>query len=282
MPAPRNDEDDAIPRPRWTRTSSRSPQPYSGTDDDGRAWAWLGVPLEGERMLGERGWIAEYRLAVQDGRIVVAEVRVCPARWADWRDNSARDSGVSKGIEADDVPAGGVTTRMLRRLAVGAHVDVMGELYEQVRGAIVAGLVPRSAIPEALRGVRMGTWPGTGTPATVEELARRHAQRPGLVARVMKRQSEPERKRGGRRPLADDVLVEAAAAYVNGRERGDSIADMARSLKMSTARMRDLVYRARRRGFLTVTRAGTGGGALTREGKALLTKIRRRGHRGRR
>jgi hypothetical protein len=239
---------------------------------------WLGAPLDGEPMLGERGWIAEYRLAVQDGRVIVAEVRVCPARWAKWTGDDAPDSGASKGMLADDVPRGGLSTRLLRRVPVGTHIDQMGHIYE------LLSLAGPQFIPAAMRSAKVGTWPGTGPRPNVEDVARRFARRPGLEVRVAEQHADPERKRAGRRPLADEVIVEAAAAYVETRKRGSAhpIPDTARALKMSEARLRDLVYRARRRGFLTPTAQGRGGGVLTTEARSLLSKVRRRAHRGRR
>jgi hypothetical protein len=84
----------------------------------------------------------------------------------------------------------------------------------------------------------------------------------------------PAGPRPGRRPLADEVLAEAAAAYVVARARGSQrpVPDAATAASMTEARMRDLIYRARRRGFLPPTHQGRGGGDLTAEGRALLRK----------
>jgi DNA invertase Pin-like site-specific DNA recombinase len=68
------------------------------------------------------------------------------------------------------------------------------------------------------------------------------------------------------RPLEDAVLVEAAAAYLDQRQSGSSrpVPDAATAMEMSEARMRDLIYRARRRRLLTEAHQGRGGGILLR------------------
>jgi hypothetical protein len=171
-------------------------------------------------------------LAVQDGRVVVAEVRVHP-----W----------------EKIPPGGLTRRLLRRVPFGVHVDYF---------ATVAKL-RRILVPEGV-SVFEGPW---------VELAAAHLK-PTLEASPRPRGG----KRPGRRPLPDEDLLTAARAYVTARDRGSPrpVPDAARALKMSEARMRDLVYRARRRGFLTQTSQGRGGGALTPHARALLKSRRRR------
>jgi hypothetical protein len=61
----------------------------------------------------ERGWIAEYRLAVQKGRVVVAGVRICSQRWAHFGDNASQ-SGERVGFAAVDVRDGARTGGRLR------------------------------------------------------------------------------------------------------------------------------------------------------------------------
>jgi hypothetical protein len=250
----------APPRPRWDRTTSSRPQVRAGTDEHGQPWVWLCVPVDD-------AWVAEHRLAVQAGRVVVAEVRVYPSRWAQ-RAAGAPESGEHRGLLADDVPPKGLSTRLLRRLTIGAHIDEMSHILE------LAELAGTDLLPAPLRDAQIGTAPGTN----LAEVARRLARRPGLVAHVAERQARPERRRGGRQPLPEVVIAEAAAAYIDARRRGSQhpIPDTARKLKTSVARLRDLVYRARRRGFLTPTVQGRGGGTLTSEAQALLRAARRR------
>jgi hypothetical protein len=232
----------AVPRPRWTQSSTKRPCIHTAIDAHGHVWAWLGMPLGGESMLGERGWLAEYRLAIQQGRLVVAEVRVRPARWAF---DETGQSGEAAGLDAADVPLGGVSTRLLRTLSVGAPVDHMAELLQLLDRAGVLPDVLADAFPhpETLRSRR----------------AQAAAGRPAGPSR------------GGRQPLSDAVLLEAAEAYLAARKRGSPrpVPEAAARAAMSEARMRDLIYRARRRGLLTATRQGRGGGSFTPKALAL-------------
>lgn len=255
--------------PTWTESTGREPQLITSTDDRGHAWAWLGTPLEGQPWLREAcRWVAEYRLAIQDGRLIVAEVRVCPARWGLLGDAA---SGEDAGIAASDVPPGGLTTRLLRRLTIGAHVDFTRKLLEQLGGTVrwpdgrVSKYPPAWTIP--------GVADRPGAVVLIDLAAAGATKRAASAAR------RPNGKRAGRQPLSDAVLVEAAAAYRDARKRSPRpVPDAARALGMSEARMRDLVYRARKRGFLTPTKQGRGGGSFTPEADAILRRLRRKQH----
>jgi hypothetical protein len=226
------------------------PQMKFGMGKDGTRRLTFVAPLT-----GRAEWTVESQLAVQDGRVVIAEVRVSPARWQ----TDPAQSGEQAGLAAY-VPPGGLTSRLLRQVPVGAYVDLWG-----------ATLHPRepeeAAVAADVR--RLLAWhdPALGN----SRWRSRPPARP------------PGAKRPGRRPLADDVLVEAAAAYIAARKGGSRrpVPDAARALNMTEARMRDLVYRARRRRLLSEARQGRGGGDLTPEGRKLLRMVRRRLSRGR-
>ncbi len=64
------------------------------------------------------GWIAAYRMLVQDGVPVIAEMRVFPDEPA--RDPTGRWSAEYLGMRAT-VPKGGITARLVRRIRPGEH-----------------------------------------------------------------------------------------------------------------------------------------------------------------
>jgi hypothetical protein len=70
---------------------------------------WMHVPVD-------NAWTASYRLTVQKGQPVVAEIRVYPA--AGFLGGQRLWTGDIPGI-SPNVPAGGITARLLRRLKVG-------------------------------------------------------------------------------------------------------------------------------------------------------------------
>jgi hypothetical protein len=73
---------------------------------------WVSVPLDAH-------WVAAYRITVQDGAVVVGEVRVFPREEDRWSLPGTWSAEVL-GIKAP-VPRGGITSRLLRRVRVGAH-----------------------------------------------------------------------------------------------------------------------------------------------------------------
>lgn len=194
---------------------------------DGKPQAWFQTQISDD-------WTAEYRLAMEKGRVVIAEVHIFPGDWI-------TEQGLAKAL----VPAGGVTTRILRSVSTGAHVDYYTELANVIRKQGRA-LADFGILTTMLSSRRLKPRP-PGTP------------------------------RRGRKPLSDEVLLKAAQAYFHARKAGAPapIVAAAKATKMSEARMRDLIYRARRRGFVTPTFQGRGGGNLTPEASKLLRKIAR-------
>jgi hypothetical protein len=192
---------------------------------DGAPYADLTEPVA-------EAWEASYRLALQGGRLVVARLSVSP-----------------RGA----VPAGGLTTRLLRRVTIGAHLDRAAEITR----ALISHLTRLEA---------------ASTSEDTKALLRR--QRQLLAAPRGRRpgQRPADTSRPGRKPLGDDVLLAAAQSYVTARARKHPapVLAVAKAGKMSEARARDLIYRARRRGFLSQTTQGRGRGDLTDEARALL------------
>lgn len=83
-----------------------------------------------------------------------------------------------------------------------------------------------------------------------------------------------ELKDGPRRGRSDLFYARLAASYAARTDAGSRrpVADVARTVKMSTAQVRDAIHTARQRGLLTKAAAGRPGGALTPRGAALLAK----------
>jgi hypothetical protein len=235
--------------------------------------AWLRVPINGD-------WVAEHRLAIQKGRVVVAAVRVYPRAWLEGLVNPEKTpvSEERAGLRAT-VPPGGLRRTVLRRVKVGALTDAYAEVLGGLAGHALSRALQGPVFDETGRKI-LDALPGDPARllSPLDELtASLWGARPGTRPRA------PDAKRAGRRPLGDDVLVEAADAYARAWKQGDRrprMRELAKTLKMSEARMRDLVYRARRRVFLPPTTQGRGGGTLTREARMLLRKLRRRSARG--
>jgi hypothetical protein len=206
--------------------------------------------------LGE-DWITERQLTVQGARVVVAAIRVYPARWR----NAPERSYEQAGVEAE-VPPGGITARLLRRIRMGAHLDHFGATLRPRRQ-------PGQTKQEAAEAQE--------TAASIRQLVGHFTSSSFAAGRWHSRAAIPQngRRRPGRRPLADAAIAEAAAGYVLAcrRRSPHPIRDTARASGMTEARLRDLVYRARnRRGFLSETAQGSGGGDMTPVGRAQLKK----------
>jgi hypothetical protein len=190
---------------------------------DGVPYAELRAPLT-----DDMAWGVEHLLALRGGHLVVEEVRVFPA---------------------GAPPPGGLTTRLMRKVTIGAHVDRAAEITRQLFALLEASPLSEES-KASLRGA-------------VSLLSAPRGRRPG--------QRPTNATRPGRKPLGDDVLLAAAQAYISARQAGHRAPVVAAAKgKMTEARMRDLIYRARRRGFLSKTMQGRGGGQLTDEALKLL------------
>lgn len=201
----------------------------------------------------DEDWRADFRLCVQGDRLVVAEVRLYPritedGKQADfgissgWNDGDTAgapwSAGEAAGIEAK-APEGGVTARLLRQVPVHIH-ETLATFADAV------GRGPR--IPDAY----LAAGP--------------------LTAAKLNGEKKP---RQGRPPVPDARLLKVATIYADAVASGKPVQAVAAELKMSGSKARDLVHRARQRGFLTQATPGRASGQLTPKATALLRKIKK-------
>lgn len=177
-------------------------------DEHGRITAEADVP-------DNPGWRVMVRLAPQLGAYVVDEVKVF----------------APDGIE---VPPGGITQQVLRRLPLQAIKDDLGRSVKFAKGGDL--LLDRFAGPDA--------------------------------ARAMRRQAAQHPRRAGR---DDRYYAEIAAAYVRECATSRSpVVDLARRLRLASVTVRDAVAEARRRDLLTKAGKGRAGGELTEHAREIL------------
>src|SRR5215475_11585079 len=181
-------------------------------------------------------WMAAYRLAPQAGHVVVAELRVFPLeperpRWSSL--GAGRWSAEVLGDTAS-VPRDGLSARVLRKVRVGEHSTKADEALEWWR---TLGMLEGFS---GLGDTRRRTTP-TG----------------------------PTRGRPGHPPLFYARLARTYAAAV-ARHSPRPTEVVAARHRLTVARARDLIHKARVRGFLTTTIKGRLAGALTPKAKAVL------------
>ena len=180
-------------------------------------------------------WMAAYRLAPQAGHVVVAELRVFPLE--PERARSARGAGLWSAELLGDtarMPRDGLSARVLRKVRMGEH-STMAE--DALQGFRALGLL------ELFSGLG-----DTG----------RRATRTG-----------PTRGRPGHPPLYYARLARTYAAAV-ARQSPRPTEVVAARHRLTVAHARDLIHKARVRGFLTTTIKGRLAGALTPKAKAVL------------
>ena len=94
--------------------------------------------------------------------------------------------------------------------------------------------------------------------------------------------STPRRQRRGR--ISNELLVRVVQAYARARAQGKGRGvheAVAKELKLTPGRVRDLICIARKRGLMTRALAqGKGGGDLTPKGRAVLRATLSRPQRG--
>jgi hypothetical protein len=193
------------------------------------AAAWSEVRLS-------NGWIAAYRLASEQGRPVIAEVRVFPDVWPKGDRPAGTWAGEYVGPNVKGIPPGGVAATTLRQVT----------LAKPFRDALRSLARLREAFPAYFE---------PGTP--LEPLAR-----------------EPRAANSRRRPRIDDVaLARIAREFVNSNYDVRAVAK-ASGVSVSTARGR--IELARRRGLLARTgKQGQTGSALTDSAEQLLRQVSR-------
>jgi hypothetical protein len=190
-----------------------------------------GSPVAWLDVGGHDVWQVSCCLTAQGRRAVVREVRIGPKPGA-------------------DLPDGGLPASVVRELSFGDVVDTFARIIEAYWAP------PGSALRPSLRGLDR-VFPFL----TSSEPPPRWAP-----AAVM---SKPR----GRRPLSDEELLRASQAYADALRRRSKqpVRDAARQLGETSPRVRDLLNKARRRGFLTLPmHQGRAGGQLTPKARALL------------
>lgn len=201
---------------------------------------WLEVEVD-------KDWTAAARLAVQEGRVIVSELRVFPRD----RELGAGVAGLWRGEVLGThatVPVGGLKSELLRRVRIPKYAARARDVVESWRRA--GGMAEESA----------------------------RVSLPGLAA------STPGRRRTGR---PDRFYAELAAEYVRTIEKGSRrpVEDIRTRRRLATAQVRDLIHEARERGFLSKGEQGAAGGYLLPKAEQLLgirhriTRVPRKGTR---
>ena len=187
----------------------------------------------------EGGWAYEMTLDQQNGRPVVAELRVFPDS-DDLRLNELSD--MTKASMAIEEPYW--ADRLARELAHAARTRQQGPVLTPARGLTARHL---RAIP-------------FGGHSPLHYLKSFFAVGEGAFKRTV-------------RSAGDSKLALIARLYVQAQERGSrrQNAEVAQALGMRSSQVRDAIHRARRQGLLTATRKqGASGGELTPKAVVLL------------
>jgi hypothetical protein len=195
---------------------------------------WYEAPLNAE-------WLVSCRLAPQDGRVVVAELRIFPIETNRPRSNDGASgywSGEVLGTAAT-VPTHGLTARLIRdSLRLGRYATKADEALEVWRSSL---LIEATGLTDTERG-------GRRTKATRE-------------------------RRGHPAILYARLAHTYASAVADGRNPTAAVASRHR---LTIERARDLVHKARVHGFITRTERGIAGGALTPKAKDTLRQHARK------
>jgi hypothetical protein len=205
---------------------------------------WIEAPLPSDDR-----WLVAYRVVVQEGRAVVAELRVFPNE--PERQDPGEWSGEWLGRKAH-VPAGGVSTRGLRSIRLGAGLHSLTALVDRVKGM---GSDYRWLLdPE-------GGWYGAF----------------GITESLTTEPARPASSGRGRPALPPEEYARIAAAYVKALDRGspNPIQDVARDLGLRVSTVRSRIHIARIRGLLDRGRQGYAGGQLLPAAQKLLRKMKK-------
>ncbi|MBI4345708.1 MAG: hypothetical protein HY553_02565 [Elusimicrobia bacterium] len=197
---------------------------------------WLEVPVG-------RGWVAASRLALQAGRLVVAEFRVFPdEETALRREGPGQWSAEVLGVQAE-IPPGGLTARTLRAVRLGEHPKHVREVIQWIAERYGA---------DAFK-------PGGSLGAL------------GLAPEIER--SRPRREAG----RSDSFFAELADDYLRRHERGSAKpnAEIAAKRGKDVKTITGWLNEARARGLLTSPGHGKVGGTLTEYGARVLREARR-------
>jgi hypothetical protein len=181
---------------------------------------------------GSGGWWLGAVFVPYRGQIALAELKVYPGPAP-----GANDLDWSQTPEAlVELPEGGITARLLRRVRVG---EVIERAHQLVKSG--EGLSSRTDLDSLV-------------PKQLQELVRRAPARPGRAGRE------------------DYYYAVWAARYVSKVATGSKHPniDVAKEFEVTPEKVRDHVYESRRRELLTKTIWGRPGGELTGKARAIL------------
>jgi len=179
------------------------------------------------------GWVVAYRLVAQGSNFVIGEVRVYPLETQAMLNlktgrtraspvDAAWWSGNVKGVRAS-VPPGGISSRILKRVTVGAHITDAREVFKQLdarartkgrASSVLEAIASRYGVTDLRRPQRIGS------------------------------------SESGPRGLPRSVYVRTAQAYLAHLKGGRPVQDAARELGETPQKVRDRILRARRMGIL--------------------------------
>jgi hypothetical protein len=202
--------------------------------------------------LGE-DWRVSYRLEVQNGRVIVAELRIFPRarplRLGPGRHGSAAIRRAMEQGSSSAIPPGGLSTRLLRRVRLGHDVHSLVQIAEGIKRNDPAAFAP---------GTVLAKW---GVTADV------------LFEAVPTRRQEVWTGRG--RPSIPAVVYAALASEYSTLVAGGSdrpVQELAERSGQPLTLVRSRIQTARRLGLLDPGVQGNAGGQLTPAAKQLLRK----------
>jgi hypothetical protein len=258
-----HDVESLPPQPRLLHMLSRSPV-CRGADCHCRAWVpmdaaahlpadWQLVTVREawvEASIGE-DWIAAYRLVPKNGVPVIGELRVFPAE--PHRPGPGRWSGEWLGVGAS-ASSGGLTARLLRRVPTTPHVRLVADLLRKWR--------------EEMGGDRALRRLWGDAPSLPDDARPQPHPTPTGTARATGKR--------GRKGRPKEEVARIAAAYSSAIAIGSRrpVRDVVQKLRLDSSQVRDVIYRARKLGFLTRTTSGIPAGILTPAGEGLLPRGR--------
>jgi len=198
-------------------------------------------PEEGvlETELGN-GWMVATWLEMQDGRRVVAELRICPVPLPPVTGTTRKGRHPGERPVDAPVPAGGITARLLRTVRLGASAEPVTADYRR--------------------------WIKRNFGADALERLDAHTGRPA---------QKPRKKRPRTRRAGDGFYARLARDYVELSKRGvrAPTTTLAKLRGERIEKVRSHIHLARKNGFLTETKQGKAGGALTPVALAVLEKV---------
>jgi hypothetical protein len=202
---------------------------------------WVEAPLNED-------WMVAYRLLPQQGLVIVGEVRIYPFESKMRADPFRRKGEWSAhvlGIRAR-APVGGLTAKLVRSISMKTPMADARDFFDWIFSRAAAH-VP---LFEALS---------------------KHLTRASFRAR--------RKSKRGRKSFSDEDYARVVSEYVLlcSQKSFQPIKDIAKKLNAKPAKIRTMIFQARRRGLLTRIGPGRGGGSLTQKGKELCSKMRGKG-----